>query len=120
MKRLSTTQSYIMIGMISFGAIFIVADLFSPIFFTVGYTAIIMGTLLMFLECGPSFWYWWVPFGLGTRYDVDTVIYDRKYDEIMRWMKENFGDSIRYYNHGNVFYFTRKTDAMAFKLAWEE
>ncbi len=121
MKRLSFLQICIMLGLISIGVIAITVDLLSPVItLSIGYTCIFMGALLMVMECGPNFWYWWVPFGLGTRYDIDENLYDGNYETIMQWTEENFGGSIRYYHHGNIFYFVRKTDAVAFKLMWEE
>jgi len=121
MKRLNNTQIYIMVGLTLVGFVFIMIDILSLIItLSIGYTCIFLGILLMAMECGPEIWYWWVPFGLGVRYEVDEQIYESKYEDIMHWTVENFGESIKYYNHGTDFYFLRKTDAIAFKLAWEK
>lgn len=109
-----------MLLLFGFGGSLVFLDLLTMVFLSIGYTLIGMGAVLFVLECGPSFWYWWVPFGFGTEYRMDENLYVEKYEEIEPWLKDNFGRSIKYYNFGETFYFMYKTDAMAFKLMWEK
>ena len=120
MKRLSIKQKSMMALLFGVGISLVLLNWFTIIFLFIGYAFIGMSVMLFVLECGPSFWYWWVPFGFGTEYRMDENIYTKKYDDIEPWLLENFGKSIRYYNYGEIFYFMRKTDAMAFKLMWEK
>lgn len=120
MKRLSNRQKFMLILLLGFGGSMVLLDWLTVIFLSIGYTFIGMGAILFVLECGPAFWYWWVPFGFGTEYKMDENLYVKNYEEIKPWLEDNFGKSIKYYNFGETFYFIWKTDAMAFILRWDE
>ncbi len=120
-KKLNRIQKWILLIM------------FSPLLFMIPYffvenlslwdILLMFGTwpvgaiLLLFMDQGPAFWYWWVSFGIGHEVEPNTPLTMIEQDEVHEWMKTHSkGPSVRLSN--GKYIFLRNTDAIAFKLRW--
>lgn len=120
-KKLNKRQKWILIGTFS-PLLFIIPYLFIetgslwdmlPIFGT--WPA--CGILLLLMDQGPAFWYWWASFGFGHEVEPNTPLTILERDEVQAWMKTHTkGPSVVLPDGKYVF--LRKNDAFKFRLRW--
>lgn len=108
--------------------------MFSPLLFMIPYLFIenvflwdilpIFGTwpvgaiVVLLMDQGPAFWYWWASFGFGHEVEPTSIVSTRSNrDQILKWINTNTrGPSVVLPDGKYVFF--RKHDAFKFKLRW--
>ena len=119
MKPLSRFQLWTVGVLLSIGTAMVITSLIAVIFVSVGYTLITMALVWMILECGPLFWYWWIPFRFGYEVKIEQSTYSSHFLNIRAWLEENIKNRVKYLNgNGGTYYFLFKSDATGFKLRW--
>ena len=79
----------------------------------------VIGTTLIVFASGPNPAFIWVAWGLGYTLTLSHEEHKEHKDEIERWLIKNIRWKITYaIGQGNLYYFLRETDAVAFKIVW--
>lgn len=118
MTRLSKFQIWVIMTLLGLGGILIATNIVAVVFISLGSTFIFLGLVLLFLECGPYMYYWWIPFRMGCIVKISHKEYMQSHDDIKEWLVENVKFDFLYRNEANEYYFLRDSDATGFKLRW--